>query len=715
MKKTPLSLIGSSAAVILATSVSALAQPSNELEEVIVTAQKRSERLLDVPMSISAVSAEALADAGIGSTGDLQQVVPGLTTVNNGLGFVPVIRGVSSQGTSPGDESNVSIYLDDVYVGAPMAGLFDLADIERVEVLKGPQGTLFGRNATGGAIRIVTKKPAFEPEADLSLSYGFDFEEVKASAFVTGPISDTVAGSLSGTYRKGDGYIDGIGPNDGKTYGDPDNYLLRGKLLFAPSDGLEIIVSADSMENQNNAIASVWPPGGTDPTSGAATPSQPFEYAGSTQPKQFLEGDSFAVDVSWDISDTLALRSITAYRDLDLEYQSDIDRSSAPGVALHLSQYQKNLSQEFNLSGEQEAFNWIAGLYFYDSEAGNPFWRVILGDAPDDTRIRDFRSQVDTWSYAGFGEVTFDVSGQLHLTLGARYTSEEKQFSYDDTLTGAVSFDRDETWDSSTFRGVVRYDTGEDSNVYASLSNGFKSGVFDAYSSLGIPVDPEEVLAFEVGYKGRVEGITLTAAAYAYDYDDIQVSSFATVNGVVVLSLTNAASAEMRGLEFTANGPLTDNLSFNLGVNWTETAEFKDFETAQVTVPIAGSTGPVYAEVVAPYDASGSRIPRTPKWTANVGLKYVAELAGGEFSGSVTAFFSPGFYWQAGNFTEEPSYETVGMRLAWTDPSARFTYSLWGTNLTDSENSIFRVPNVLGDSMIATQGRQIGIGVALSL
>lgn len=685
------------------------------LEEVVVTAQKRTERILDVPMSITAVSGDQLLKSGVGSTGDLQLVVPGLTTVNNGLGFVPVIRGISSQGTSPGDESNVSIYLDDVYVGAPMAGLFDLDDIERVEVLKGPQGTLFGRNATGGAIRIVTRKPAFETEANFSVDYGFDFNEVKASAFVAGALSETIAASLSGTYREGDGYIDGIGPNDGEEYGGPDNYFVRGKLLFKPSESFQATLAADTNRSDNNAVASVWPPKGADPFPGVgAIPSQPFKYAGSTEPSQLVEGDSVSLDMTWN-TDAVSIRSITAYRDFDLDYQSDIDRTSLSSVALHLSQYQENFSQELNFSGEVGDFNWLAGLYYYDSEAGNPHWTVLSGDSPGGIPIRNFTSQVDTESYAGFGELTWNATDNLHLTLGARYTTETKDYSYRDLLSGSPAVTDDDTWDSPTYRGVVRYDFATDANVYFSVSNGFKSGVYDAYSSLAIPVDPEEVDAFEIGTKARINGFNFTAAAYAYDYDDIQVSVFATINDVVVQSLTNAASAEMQGIELSVDGPLTDHLLVNAGVNWAETADFEDYPNAQVTVPLDNPEPPILAEVVTPYDASGSRIPRTPEWTANLGLTYAVPLASGELEWNVSAFFSPGFYWQAGGFTEEPSYEVVGSRLSWTDPAGRFTYSLWGTNLTDAENSIYRVPNIRGDSMVAAQGRQIGVGVSLQL
>src|SRR5690606_1552840 len=269
------------------------------------------------------------------------------------------------------------------------------------------------------------------------------------------------------------------------------------------------------------------------------------------------------------------------------------------------------------------------------------------------------------------------------------------------------------SWSSPTYRAVARYDLSRDANVYVSVSNGFKSGVFDAYSANPVPVDPEKVNAIEIGTKARVNDITLAAAAYAYDYTDIQVASFATVGGAIVQSLSNAAEATMRGLEFSAEGPVSDHLSFSAGLNWLPTARFDTFETASVTVPIPGASAPPFGQVVAPYDVSGSRVPRTPDWTVNLRLTYAAPLWNGDFSGTVSAFYSPGFYWQPGNLTEEEAYDIVNFRLAWTDAAGRFTYSVWGTDITDSAYSFFTAPNALGDSISIAQGRQLGVGFAM--
>ncbi|CAN7618549.1 TonB-dependent receptor [Phenylobacterium sp. LjRoot225] len=710
------------AAVALAHAGAAAAQDQGEatVTEVVVTAQKRSERLIDVPMSVSAVSGEALAQAGITSTVELSQSTPGLVTVNNGFGFVPVIRGVQSSGTSPGDESNVALYLDDISIGTPIAGFFDLADIERIEVLKGPQGTLFGRNATGGAIRIVTRRPSFTPQGSVSADYGFRYDEVKLGGYLTGPLSDKVAGSLSGVLRKGDGYIKGIGPNVGKTYAKPDNYVVRGKLLFEPSDVFNAMLSADSWQSRNDITFISMVPAGTNPFPQlpGTIPNGPYTFAGSTEPRARVKGDGLSLDANWEPSKDVTVRSITGYREAEVHSQAESDRTSQSLAANQISQYQKSFSEEINVSGPaDEAVSWLIGAFYYNSLASNPYFRQYAGDAPGGTIVTNFTNRMRSIAYAGFADLTWNATEKLHLTLGGRYSSETKTFRYRDLVKPAgqalMSTDTRKTWNSFTYRAVGRYDFADDANVYASFSNGFKSGVYNAYSFIPNPVDPEKIKAFEVGAKARLQGVTFTAAAYAYKYKDIQLSSHTTINGLLLVALSNAAKAKMRGVEFTADGRLTDHLSFNAGVGYQPTAKYQDYTRAQVTVPIPGATGQgTVAQLVVPFDASGSRMTRAPKVTANLRLNYNTSLMGGEFLGTVSGSYNSGFYWQPGNLSHEGAYTVVNSRLSWTEPKGRLTYSLWANNLTDEVYRIDVTPNVLaGDSFKVPPKRQIGVGV----
>jgi iron complex outermembrane receptor protein len=695
------------------------------LEEVVVTAQKRSERLLDVPMSISAISGEQLAESGIGSTRDLQQVTPGLVTVSNGFAFTPAIRGVSSVGTSPGDETNVSMYLDDVYLGAPMGGLFQLKDIERVEVLKGPQGTLFGRNATGGAIRVVTRAPSFTPHAELSADYGFDFKTLMLGGLVTGGLTDVVAASLTGAVSNDDGYVEGIGPAaQGQRYAKDKLQSARGKLLFNISPELQATVTADLSNRKSNQIyawSSKTGRNGNETNAAAVIPTG-FHYSGSTVPHADMKTGGGSIDVTWTPSSKFTLRSITAYRDARGNFQTDSDRINLSAGALHLEQKQHNFSQEFNFSGPaDQTVSWIAGLYYYHSNAGNPYFTAFTNDAPDGTVGSSFTDVVRTDSYAGYGELTWNATSDLHLIAGGRYTSEKKHFNFNDQVraAGLRAADVEETWRSPTYRGVARYDLTNDANVYLSVSNGFKSGVFNAYALPAVPVKPEKIMAYELGAKARLAGITFSAAAFAYDYKDIQVQGNTLFNGSFVVTLANAAKAKIRGIELSANGAITDSIGFNLGLSALPKAEYTDFPAAQVFTPnyerpdLAAPGAPSGASTnnVA-FNASGSRVIRSPKTQADAGLTYKDEMAGGDAAVSINYAYTSSFYWQPGNFTREDPYGILNARISWTESSGHYTFSVWGNNLTDEQYSFYSTASLVGEVDSLARPRELGIGVS---
>ena len=695
--------------------------------EIIVTAQKREERLLEVPISISVLQGEQMVKSGITSTVNLSQASPGIVTVNNGFGFLPVIRGIQSTGTSPGDETNVAIYLDDVSIGTPIAGFFDLADIERIEVLKGPQGTLYGRNATGGAIKIVTRRPSFDTSGSVSADFGFHYKELKVTGFATGKLNDQVAGLISASYRKGSGFIKGTGPNAGRDFGGANNYVLRGKLLYQPSDSFDAVLSGDVWKQQNNSVFISHIKDGRNPfpSQPGSIPNRPYENAGSTDPKANLRGFGTSLDMNWNFAGGISVRSLTAYRHVEVQSQSDTDRTNlGTGNAFsgsnQISQFQNSFSQELTVSSPAErTVTWIVGGYYYNSKARNPYFRTYSGDAEKGgTIVANFTNRMRSEVIAGFGEVTLNLADSLHLTGGLRYNSEKKTFHWENLVNlAAPQVDRERKWNSATWRAVARYDLSEDANIYASASTGFKSGVYNAYSSLGIPVNPEKITAFELGAKARVGGINLALAGYAYKYKDIQVSSYTQVGNPPTLQLTlsNAARAKMRGLEFTADGRLGGGFSFGAGLSWEPTAKYKAFTAAQVTVPLtpaelAVAAPGVIQKTLVPFDASGSRTVRTPEFTGNLRLNYDTELAGGEFSGTVNTSYTSAFYWQPGNLSREDPYAIVNFRLSWT--KNRVTYSVFGNNITDAGYRTDYVPNARGDSVKFVQREEYGVGIS---
>jgi len=696
------------------SSESVTEKPKPVLEEVMVTAQKRSERQLDVPMSITAISQDFLENANITSTGDLGQVVPGLTAVSNGLAFTPAIRGISSSGTSPGDETNVAVYLDDVYLGAPIAGLFEMKDIERIEVLKGPQGTLFGRNATGGAIRVVTKAPSFEPTAEVSAEYGFDFKALTVGGYASGPLSDKIAASFSGYYSKDDGYIDGVGAQlGGDTFSVTDDQGVRGKLMYDSGENFRLILAADSSEKSDDRMFNLVPRDHrnvNENTAGVILPN-PYQLGASVEPIFDVDTWGASLTAQWD-TDAVSIKSITAYREVEGLFQTDTDRTNITVASLYLKQEQETLSQELVLSGDiNDSIGWLTGLYYYASEAGAPFFQSYGsgGDAPNGPVVFRFTSQVDTTALSAFGELNFSATDQLNFILGLRYGDEKKEYQYENSVGGVA--DESETWDSTTYRLVARYDLTDASNLYASYSTGFKSGVYNAYAlpTTG-PVEPEELDAFEIGYKGRVGGITLTAAAFAYNYNDIQVQGQTFLpDGTWVVSLSNAAEAEIRGFELTASGYLTDALSFNIGYSGLPSAKYSDYSGAQVLIPddaTGGTTNTV------PYDATGSRIIRAPKSQFNTQLMYESALASGLLQLSLSYSYNDGFYWQPGNYTPEDSFSLVNAKVGWTAPGEHYKIWLAGENLTDEEYSVYTATTAVGIADAFAQPRQISVGVS---
>jgi iron complex outermembrane receptor protein len=693
-------------------SAAAVSAQADTGTDIVVTAQRRSERLINVPMSITATSGAELTRSGVSSTGDLGQITPGLVTPSVGLSFTPAIRGVTSVSTSPGDETNVSLYLDDVYIGASTAGLFEFKDIERIEVLKGPQGTLFGRNATGGAIRVVTRAPSFTPSAEVSADYGVNFNRVKAGGYATTGLTDKIAASVAVNYVHDDGYIKGVGPNVGKRFGKERSLSGRGKLLFNATDNFSVTLSADASDSKNSAIYA-WMPRAANfrykDTPGAVIGGD-YQYSGGTAPIANVKTWGASLTADWELPNALTIRSISAIRDARGLYQTDSDRINLPIGGLRLTQNQRNESQEFILStAADKLISFVGGLYYYHARAWNPYFNTYAGDAPTGTVTTSFTNNVHTNSYAGYGELTINATDKLHLTGGARYTIEKKDidFRFLVRAAGLVSASDAHTWKSPTFRGVIRYDLTPDANVYFSASNGFKSGVFNAYAYPLVAVQPEKIMAYEAGAKAKFAGLTGSIAAFAYNYSNIQVQAQSQIGGVFVVTLTNAAKAQIRGVEASLEGNLNRHLSFNLGASALPTAKYSNYALAQVFVPQA--LGNV---VVAPYNATGSRTIRSPKFQANARLNYTTELAHGKFDGSISYAYNDGFYFQPGNFSFQKAYSVVNGRIAWTEPSGRFTFSVTGENLTNARYSFYTTDSTAGTVDVLARPREVSFGIA---
>jgi iron complex outermembrane receptor protein len=690
----------------------------SDLQEIVVTAQRRSERLQDVPLSVSVLSAESLASSGIRDSLDLGQKTPGLTFVANAAYTSPAIRGISTTSSQPGSNANVATYVDGVYMQAEAGNILQFSDVDRIEVLLGPQGTLFGRNATGGAIQIFTRGPSFIPAADAGFSYG-RYNELDAHTFVTGPLSQTVAGSLSLDYGRSDGYLRDIvagGPRGGT-----DSYVARGKLLFKPTDEMEWTLSvndtnrhdsaalATAVVNGNSAVSAFVPTGDI--------PNRPYQVANNTP--TLVNSDHLGIDLhgKYDI-DAGTLTSITAwYRD-QIFISSDVDGLAFPAAAFLVQQPDKNFTQELNFaSSKMGTFSWIGGLYFFDGNAR--FAPLDLTTGPTNELALQVNADVDIRGYAAFGEANFDFTDKLTAILGVRFSHESQDWA--GAGTGDPVRDLNSaSWSNTSPRFSLRYKFDDSTNVYFTYSQGFKSGAFNslsppAVSSAAPPaVSPERLNAYEIGFKSfPVSSLAVNGAAYYYDYKDMQVQ---TQVGDIA-ELQNAGSAKIYGADLSAQYQIMPSLRLNAGVAYLH-ARYDQFVDATIDCPLQNPTASRYCPASAALsggnqtlaaDMSGAPLDRAPDWTSNFGVDYDHALWGGTGTASLNAFLSAKYYFDVGDRLAQPSYHLINATLSWQPQNKRYRVSVWAKNLTNQVYVESMLASAFGDFQAFAPPRTAGI------
>lgn len=649
--------------------------------EIVVTAQRRAERLVDVPISLTAVDGEALEDAGIIRMSDLDRVAPGLVFYVTASHASPTIRGVGSTLTGPGADNPVAVYVDGVYQSAASALLFEFDNIDRIEVLRGPQGTLFGRNATGGAIRVTTQMPDYDPELRTTLSYG-RFNDFTARVFGNTPITDTLSANVAVMFREADSYIDNLYPGN-EVHG-PSIFAVNPRLRWEPTNDLSITLSGLYADHRDDRYESFAPYLRPSPAY-VANPSfeQPGPYEMNTDIPGVWdthnEGLTLQVDYNLNAGTLSAITGWTSYEGF-LNYDADF----APSTFGYIEGHDRadTLSQEINYASEQMGpFSFVTGLYFYNDVArrSQPFY---FGPAGQTTPGAGYRAEITTDAWAAYAEGMYDITPDLHLTLGVRYSNEEKEFDYLNLATLATG-NASESWEEVTPRAVIRYELTDRSNVYASYSQGFKSGTYNPSvnpSPPGIanrPVNPEYVDAYEIGYKTSQENWRFSAAAFFSEYTDIQVN---IQLGPSILAYQNAGAAEIYGVELEWGADLTDNFNVTAGAAWTQ-GEYTEFANAPIS---NGTNAPVVFG-----DVSGNTTTRTPEFTANVGGTYSIPTSAGSFAATGNVAYNSGYFPAPDNRLEQPSYTMVNGELSWTTPDQRYRFALWGRNLLDEEKLLY--------------------------
>jgi len=754
---------------ILAAPAVVHAQPSM-LEEVIVTANRREESLQSVPLAVTASSGEMMQAQGIVDIKGISERTPGFTmgTFNPGQPQL-YIRGIGSNEDGAGGDQSVIVFIDEVYIGRAAGMEVDLFDLERVEVLRGPQGTLFGKNVVGGAVNMITTKPSEETDLAVEASYG-NYEALTLRGRASGQLSDGVFGKVSFSTRRRDGYFESdIGnyaeffPNgyDGADALDVHSDSMRAALRFLPSDNLEVnITGSYAKVDKEGQPEYYFAPEGINPgysytVNNALINNYKDEiHKGIYDDPGFFESESWSLTgrVDYDMGD-MRLTSLTSFRNVEAENQDiigSLTSSGGTGTGLNAlwstvlppgtvilygdNAYEDEsdtFTQELRLTSTGDGpLQWVAGLYFMTEEtdrieslgigvdvALGP--GIVLGAVPRIPGSDDQHNE--TTSYAGFGQLTYDFTDQLSLTVGARYTWEEKEISRVGIgdplgLVGTFVVDTDENWDELTKKASLDYQMTDDVFFYLSYSEGFKSGGYQGTASnelaASTPFEPEFATLYEFGAKTQWfdNRVRLNAALFYTEYEDLQilqalVPEDAPQGAPSVLVTQNASDAEVQGLELELSASPVDGLTIQGSAAWLDT-QYENFGVPAGYRPPVQGAGP---------SRDGNELRNAPDLAWNILVRYDWELSNGGGLAAQVDWRHKDLVWQdPDNFevAAVPEYDVGDFRLIYTTPEGNVRVTGWVTNFTDEEYFLHNYP--LNNTGFATPAAPRMYGLTVS-
>ena len=702
-----------------ATAQSAADRSADALDEVIVTARRRSENLRDVPISITAISSEEIAQRGSVRIRDLAEAVPNLVFfgVEDSSVSLLTVRGIQSQSrVNVGFDSGVSVYVDGVVQGRSIGFNQELLDIEQVEFLRGPQGTLFGKNSIAGAINVTTRRPSETFTGEVALEAG-DYGLLSGNVFVSGPLSDRVAFSASAFKRQRDGYV--LNVFSGKSVDDEDAIGARAKLQFKASDTLEFLLAADFVND--NAIAS-----SSQSVSGYGVTAG--EYRTNVDVPTLASRDlgSGSLTINWDVAGG-TLTSISSYAKMARDRQNDTDVGPLSVVFSNLTNDQDQIQQELRFASSGEGpISYVAGLFYFKQEvdsfsqscfgpiAGVPaFLRNVCGDTS---------GTIETTSKAAFFNADWRATDTLTVTVGGRYTEEEKDLDYLQNgfpfgVAPTIPRQKDSISDSDVSPTLgARWAVTPDANLYLTASRGFKSGGWNLdnitsnsiRSFSQVRFDAESAWSYELGAKSTWldKRLSLNASLYRLEYDDLQAVQLVQVlggGGAVVAVVSNAATARSQGAEVEMSWRPVPNLLLALGAGYAD-ATYSDYVDRT-----AGG---------AALDFTGNRLDNAPEWTGNASVQYSLPIGNlvwrvrGDWSARSDSFFS------RENLPTQRlgGYAIANLRLGVGSADERWEVVAFADNVTDKRYRVafggggFAFPGV-GTSRTELHGvpRQIGV------
>lgn len=691
---------------------------ANGLDEIVVTANRRSQNVQSTPLTITALGGEDLVKLGVSNSQELQKVTPGLFYGNNGGFAQPYIRGVGTAITVPGAESSVATFIDDVYQSQPFFTIQSLNAIDRVEVLKGPQGVLYGRNATGGAIRIETRNPGDRLETDNELTYG-NYNQLRFNGYISGPISDTLGANFAVVLADRDGF-GRILNKDGRV--SSERFAnLRGKLRWTPTDQLTVQLTGYYFveDDTNNTATTYSNRFGSIPTAtglGGRVTYYSQDIYSSYPIKNAIDAVGGNLRVTWKTGD-ITITSLTAYSRLTYTQGGDFLSASIPIFNFQARDGGgRSVYQTLEAVGDTGPFSWVLGGSFTDDEGRFDTLDVFLGA---NLATRTF-AQVSTRAYALYAQGSYDLTDRFSVTGGARFTDERK------TQDGIAVYNAagvrtsstpasSRSWSRVTWQALLKYQL-DDAMLYGKIETGFKSGTVNTLVPRAF-INPETITSYEAGVKSDLldRKLRVNLSAFYYEYRNLQQQYNDIATGSSLLE--SASRARVRGGELQIDAIPTSRLRVSASANVMR-GTFIDFVSNGQFVPRAranpvppgGVPGPSNAgNVVTRLDVSGNRLLRAPDFTGTFSATYTVPLSdAGVLEANAGYYYSSKVYFDATNRIVQPAYGLLDARLTYRFPGDRFSIAVWGRNLTDETYIAGSALSATGDQIRLAAPRQFG-------
>jgi iron complex outermembrane recepter protein len=708
-------LLGTTAASCMAAP--ALSAAETTLEEVVVTATRRATSIQDVPIAISALTADALTQAGVNRVDDLASAVPN-TFINTGGGLRTTsvtVRGISSNPNNPGVDPSVGVFVDGVYMSRPTTLNASLYDLERIEVVRGPQGALYGKNTIAGALNFISKLPTEEFTGEARLSYG-NHADTSVFGVLSGALgSDRVLGRISGSFQQRDGLTKNLAT--GTQLDDIDSQSARATLLWKPMDTIDVIVRGDTSRDRTNAGSSeIYRNGAFEVTPLADASPWDRRVSNDRDTVQNRDTDGASLQIDVDAMDGV-LTSISAYRQFDWHNVADNDFTVLNMLSSGIDENQSEWSQELRfVSGSDGPLQYVAGAFYSNQSLDTASVATVgpdLGIYP--TEVQGvINADLTTESFAAYGQVAYDFAERWNATLALRYSNESKDVEHQQTgdpfqiLLQDQPLQRLSRSDSELSPSAsLTYEFSDVARAYASYGRGFKAGGYNVFSiSMTDPAEyePEVVDSYELGFKAMLadERVRLNAALFYMDYQDLQVNQLVLENGVPQFTTSNAASATSQGIEVELTAKVTDTLEGSLNYGYAD-ATYDDFRNAN----LAGD------------DYSGNRLPEAAKHTVSAALDYHRLLGAAlQFTARADVTYRSAAYFEPANVTdyEQGGYALLGARVGLASANGHWGVTAWGRNLADEDYVAFRGDGVIVPGQaIQTLGLPRTYGIELNV